>query len=110
MFAGRKGQRVVLSCQSATIDSRLSAGLQLFDAAGRELAAHRPQRHGDPVIDCTLPADGDYLVRLCEFTHAIGSPEHFYRLSISTLPWIDLVYPPMLEPGRTATVTAPERA
>src|SRR5207245_3365340 len=34
-----------------------------------------------------------------------GNPEHFYRLSITTAPWIDAVYPPMVEPGKPAKLT-----
>ncbi len=31
-----------------------------------------------------LPTDGDYFVRLCQFTYTAGNADYFYRLSIST--------------------------
>jgi hypothetical protein len=105
VFAGKKGQRVVVSCLASSIDSRLTAGLDFFDAGGRKLAHNRHYQDNDALVDCTLPADGDYYVRVYEFTHMQGSPEHFYRLSITTAPWIDAVIPPMVEPGKTTLVT-----
>ncbi len=105
VFAGRKGQRVVVSCLASSIDSRLNAELQLFDGSQRKLAYGRNYRGTDALVDCTLPADGEYYLRLCEFTHVFGSPEHFYRLTITTAPWIDAVYPPVLEPGKPTPVT-----
>jgi hypothetical protein len=105
VFAGKKDQRVVVSCQATSIDSRLQPAMDLYDAAGRHLAFNRHYQHNDAMLDCILPADGDYVIRLYEFTYTQGSPEHFYRLNISTAPWIDAVYPPMAEAGKTAQVT-----
>jgi hypothetical protein len=105
VFAGTKGQRVVVTCLASSIDSRLHPVLELFDKAGRILASNRYYKDTDAVLDRTLPEDGDYYVRLHHFTYAQGDAEHFYRLTISTAPWIDAVFPPMVEPGRPAQVT-----
>jgi hypothetical protein len=105
VFAGKKGQRVVISCLASSIDSRLIAGLELYDARGKRLAFNRHYHDTDALVDATLPEDGDYYVRLFEFTHALGSPDHFYRLTISTAPWIDAVFPPVVEPGKPAQLT-----
>ncbi|HEV3079377.1 MAG TPA: PPC domain-containing protein [Gemmataceae bacterium] len=105
VFHGKKGQRVVVSCLASTIDSRLLAALELYDSRGSQLAFNRHYRNHDALVDCTLPADGDYYVRLYEFTHSQGSPEHFYRLTISTAPWIDAVQPVVVEPGKTTSLT-----
>jgi hypothetical protein len=105
VFAGKKGQRVVFSCLASSIDSRLHAGLEVYDSKGRQLASGRHYNNNDALTDCTLPDNGDYYVRLYHFTHTQGSPEHYYRLSISTAPWIDAVFPCAVEPGRTTNVT-----
>jgi hypothetical protein len=105
VFAGKKGQRVVVHCAGASIDSRLSPELKLFDAAGSQVAYHRPPPGADGLVDYTLPEDGDYYVRLCQFTYTVGGPEYFYRLTVSTAPRIDAVFPPMVEPGKTSKVT-----
>jgi hypothetical protein len=104
-FAGKKGQRVLIHCLCAGIDSRLNPELRLLNAAQRQIAYHRPPPGEDGLIDITLPADGDYTVRLCQFTYTAGNAEHFYRLSISTAPYIDLVYPPMVLPGKPTQVS-----
>jgi len=105
VFAAKKGQRVVVSCLASSIDSRLQAGLELYDKTGRQLAFNRRYHGTDALVDHTIAEDGDYYVRLYEFTHTLGSAEHFYRLTISTAPWIDAVFPCMVEPGKTAQVT-----
>jgi hypothetical protein len=105
VFAGKKGQRVVFSCLASSIDSRFHAGLEVYDSKGRQLASGRDYNHNDAVTDCTLPEGGDYYVRLYHFTHTQGTAEHYYRLSISTAPWIDAVFPCAVEPGKTTSVT-----
>jgi hypothetical protein len=104
-FAGKKGQRVVVSCLATSIDSRAHPSVEIYDAKGRLLAANRNYQHNDAVTDAVLSEDGDYQVRVSEFTHTQGSPEHFYRLSVSTAPWIDAIHPCVLEPGRSTPVT-----
>jgi hypothetical protein len=104
-FPGRKGQRVLVRCAAGSIDSRLTPLVQLFDAAGRQLATNHDYRNRDAVLDCVLPEDGDYHVRLSQYAYQGGGAEYFYRLTISTTPWIDAVYPPVVEPGKPSTVT-----
>jgi hypothetical protein len=105
VFAGKKGQRVVVSCLTSSIDSRLFAGLELYSKQGSPLGANREYQDKDAVLDATLPSDSDYFVRVFAFTYTQGSPEHFYRLTISTAPWIDAVYPPVVAPGKKTAVT-----
>jgi hypothetical protein len=104
-FSGKKGQRVVVSCLASAIDSRLQPVLELYDKAGRQIAYNRSYHNNDALVDSTLPADGDYFVRLSQFTHTVGTPEYYYRLSISTAPWIDAIFPPVVEPGKPAKLT-----
>ncbi|MGH7225172.1 MAG: PPC domain-containing protein, partial [Gemmataceae bacterium] len=104
VFAGKKGQRVVFSCLSSSIDSRFHADLEVFGPNGR-LAYGRDYREHDADTDCTLPGDGDYYVRLFQFTHTQGTAEHYYRLSITTAPWIDAVFPCVVQAGKTSNVT-----
>jgi hypothetical protein len=105
VFAGKKGQRVVISCLADTIDSRAHPLLELFDANGKQIASNRNYHETDAVLDAVLPVDGDYKVRLCQFTYTQGGPEFFYRLSVSTAPWIDAVFPPVVEPGKPVQLT-----
>src|SRR5262249_25227404 len=105
VFTGKRDQRVVVSCLASSIDSRLFAGLELYSKQGSLLAANREYQGTDAVLDCSLPSDGDYHVRVFAFTYTQGSPDHYYRLTVSTAPWIDAVYPLVVEPGKKTTVT-----
>ncbi len=105
VFAGKKGQRVVLSCLASSIDSRLHPALEVYDTRGQRLGFNRRYNNNDALLDVTLPQDGDYYARLFEFTHTQGSAEHFYRLTVSTAPWVDAVFPPVAEPGKATQVT-----
>jgi hypothetical protein len=105
VFKGTHGQRVIISCLTSSIDSRLIAGLELYDATGKQLGSNIKYLDSDALLDAVLPEDGDYFVRLFSFTYTQGSPEHFYRLSISTSPWIDAVFPPIVEPGKSTRLT-----
>jgi hypothetical protein len=105
LFAGKKGQRVLVSCVSSAIDGRATPLVEVFDSAGRKLAANRNYRDSDALADLVLPADGEYYVRLSQFAYQGGGADHFYRMTISTGPWIDSVFPPVVEPGKPAQVT-----
>lgn len=105
IFAARKGQRVIVSCVTSSIDGRASPQLEIYDSSGRKLALGRGYRDNDALADVIIPADGDYIVRLSQFAYQGGGPDFLYRLSITTAPWIDAVFPPAIEPGKPAQVT-----
>jgi hypothetical protein len=96
---------VVVSCLASSIDSRLQPALELFDKAGHALASNRHYHEADAVLDWTPAEDADCYLRLHHFTYTEGSAEHFYRLTIAATPWIDAVFPPMVEPGKPAQLT-----
>ncbi len=105
IFAGKKGQRVIVSCLASSIDSRATPMIEIYDANAHKLASNRNYRDTDAVVDLILPADGDYFVRLFQFAYQGGGPDYGYRMTISTAPWIDAVFPPAIEPGKPAQVT-----
>ncbi len=97
-FGAKAGQRVIIDCWAMRIDSRMDATLVLYDAAGRELASNRDTNRRDPLLDFTVPKDGEYVVQLHDFLYG-GSEEYFYRLSIGVGPYLDFVFPPSGLPG-----------
>ncbi|MBI3821971.1 MAG: PPC domain-containing protein, partial [Planctomycetes bacterium] len=105
VFAGKKGQRVICSVLSTSVDSRLPALIQLFTATDNYLGSNRSYSQNDAVVDAVLPADGDYYVRICSFSYTQGGIDYFYRLTVSTAPWIDAVFPSVVEAGKEAQVT-----
>jgi hypothetical protein len=104
-FTAKKGQRVVISCDGSNIDSKLDPQLEVYDSKDNRLAKSLNYFDRNAVVDIIAPEDGDYLVRLCQVAYLYGNAGSFYRLTISTAPWIDAVYPPAVQVGKPATVT-----
>ncbi len=87
-FAGKKGQRVVVRCETREIDSKLEPVLALADSAGREVSRAR----SGGVLDYAFPDDGEFTLKLHDVTYRGGS-EFFYRLSVGTFPHIHYAMP-----------------
>jgi hypothetical protein len=104
-FSGKKGQRVLVSCLTTSIDSRLPAELQLYSSSGAYLGGNRGYANNDALLDAVLPDDGEYFVRVHSFSYTLGGVEYYYRLQITTAPWIDAIFPPIVEPGKDTQVT-----
>jgi len=104
-FAAKKGQRVLAYCAASSIDSRLQPLVEIYSLAGRPLTQNRNYHDNDALADLVVPADGDYLIRLSQFTYLAGGPQYFYRLTVTTNPWIDAVFPPAIEAGKPTAVT-----
>lgn len=96
----KAGQRVLVECAAAELDSKLDPVLLLYSADGKELGRNR--RRG--LLDWTASNSGDYVVRLQDLLNR-GGAEYFYRLSISDRPYLDAVYPLSVEPGTNRWIT-----
>lgn len=99
-FAGKAGERVIATCHAARIDSPLFCAIEIYSPSGKRLAYSRNQVRNDPLIDVTLPADGEYIIKLHDFTYA-GGIDFYYRLKISKQPYVDFVFPPFVQMGKT---------
>lgn len=103
-FAGQKGQAIVLEVAAASVGSKLNAILTLFDSQGRVLAGNNDfDSQADPLVAYSLPADGDYVVQIADLALA-GSAENYYRLTVSTLPFVTAVFPAHVPSGRAVQV------
>ncbi len=103
-FTAKAGQRVLASALTSSIDSKCRPLVEIFDKAGKRIAGNRNDRENNALADATILTDGEYFVRICEFAYQTGSNEHFYRLTLSTGPWIDVVYPPFVKRGQSTEV------
>ncbi len=97
-IAAKKDQRILVDCFAERIDSSLDATLVLYGTDGHKLRTVRDSESTDPVLDFTAPADGDYVVGVYDFVYR-GGADYFYRLSVTSTPWIDFVFPPAGQPG-----------
>jgi len=88
-FAASKGQRLLIECEAANLDSRLAPALILLDADSREIQT----RNNGEIVDFVPGTDGDYLLKVHDVLFR-GGPEYPYRVTISTRPHIDYVLPP----------------
>lgn len=103
-FTAMAGQRVLIQCQTLRVDSQMDASLVLLDASGNRLATSRNALRSEPLIDFTAPADGEYRVQVYDATYR-GGESFVYRLSVSTHPHLDFVFPPAGMPGTTGKFT-----
>lgn len=88
----KKDQRIVLSCFSEQLDSKMVPAITLFDAEGRELKRARMGAS----ISWSAPGDGPLFVRLNDSIYR-GGAEHPYRLQIDA----------KTEPATTSTAFYP---
>ncbi len=104
-FNAKAGQRVLVHCATSSIDSRARALVEIFDTSGKRLAANRNSKENDALADVAIATDGSYFVRVSEFAYQAGTADYFYRLSLSTAPWIDSIFPAAINPTGSTTVT-----
>lgn len=104
VFAAKKGERLIVNCWAARIDSALDATLRVYDAHGKELAESTDVFGKDPFLDVTIPEDGDYVLKVWDFVYT-GGGDYFYRLHVGAVPHIDAVIPAAVPPGKKTTVT-----
>ncbi len=99
-FSGKVGQKLVAAIAAHAIDVHgqyknfgiADFSLELLDANGRTLAAAEDSIGFDPLIEHTLPADGDYFVRVQLLNYG-GFPEAVYRLTLGEVPYITGAFP-----------------
>jgi hypothetical protein len=88
---GRAGETIVAEVLARRLNSPLDSILQLTDAAGQQLAGNDDledqasglnTHHADSYLMTTLPADGDYYLRIADAQNK-GGPHFAYRLRLS---------------------------
>jgi len=95
---------VVIECFGEKIDSRIDPAIVLLDPEGREVTRVHNTTHRDAVLDFTAPRDGDYVVGVSDFLYG-GGDQYPYRLSCDSGLYVDAVFPPVGEAGKTQQVT-----
>ena len=103
-FQGDKGQRVLVECRGVAIDLRMLATMEAYDAHGRRLSASQNATGPDSLMDLTLPARGDYYLKVFDAVFR-GGNEYFYRLHLHTDAHIDFVIPAAGLAGSSETYT-----
>ncbi len=97
-FTGVAGQRILLDGQCKRIDSHMDLAVTLFTESGTIIGESRYADAHESLVDVTLPANGQYFVKVHDALFAAG-PGYVYRLTIGPLPYLDFVFPPAGLPG-----------
>lgn len=91
-FRARKGETVRCEVQAARLGSPLDARLEVRDPQGRRIAENDDHFGADPLIVFTPPADGEYQVRIHD-TQNLGGQAHVYRLTLTSEPYVEHIFP-----------------
>lgn len=105
-FAGKAGQKLVAAIAAYSLEIHgqykdygiADFSLELLDADGRTLAAAEDTLGFDPLIEHTLPRDGDYFVRITMLNFG-GYPDAIYRLTLGEVPYVIGTFPSGLQRG-----------
>lgn len=103
-FTAKKGQRLLIDVLGQRLDSKIDATLAVYDAKLKQLGSSRDVNRRDPLVDLLVPADGEYFVKVYDFTYGGGS-DYFYRLAVHSGPYIDFVFPPIVTIGQKNKLT-----
>ena len=99
-FPARKGQRILIECRPDFLDTKNRPSLTLFSPGMQEVENERLSG----LIDYVIPADGEWHLRFSDLLFK-GGVDYPYRLTVSTRPRIDLVYPPVGREGSSVAFT-----
>jgi hypothetical protein len=91
-FSARAGDVLSAEVLSQRLGHKLDARLELFDAAGRPVAAIDGGSGADPMLIATLPAAGRYVLRIHDLAYE-GNQDYVYRLTLRIGPCISHLFP-----------------
>ncbi len=91
-FAATKGQTITCRVATSEFGSPLNARIEVRNAAGEVLGEQSPEGNTTPDVRFVVPADGEYQVRIHDIGFG-GLQDHVYRLTVTSGPVLDNVYP-----------------
>lgn len=99
----QSGQRMIVDCQCARLDTEFDPVLFLYSAEGTPLASNSDYTGRDPLLDFTAPLAGDYVIEVRDLRYTNGA---VYRLLIHDRPQVENVFPRAVQAGKTEQLTA----
>jgi hypothetical protein len=91
-FQAKQGQTIRCEVQAARLGSPLDARLEVRDPQGRKIAENDDYHGADPMIAFIASVAGEYQVHIRD-TLAQGGPAYVYRLTLTSEPHIERVFP-----------------
>lgn len=92
-FDAQAGQRLLLDGYASRIDSPIDLVMTLFDHSGNLVGERRRGASGDPMIQFTVPEDGEYFLKVHDALFRNG-PSYAYRIHVGSEPYLDCIFPP----------------
>jgi hypothetical protein len=109
-FAARAGQVLTFEVHCARIQDKIhdlqkhaDPLVTVYDLAGKELAANDDGYFADPVLEFKAPADGEYRVSVRDAKYD-GDARWAYALTVTDRPYVQHLFPPAGNPGKTIEV------
>lgn len=103
-FDGYEGERFVFEVKAFRLNNAsqqfFHPVITLYNHDGEELARSTGFYVLDPLIDCTIPADGTYYLGIRDLLYG-NNPSSVYRLSMGTIPYNTYLFP---SAGRIGTI------
>lgn len=104
-FHLKQGERALIVCEAAALDSRLAPVLDVLNAKGEKLPMRAVKAaSGVTLLDLRAPQEADYVLRLHDLAFA-GGAEYAYRLLISQAPFVETASSVVLQAGGRRKVT-----
>lgn len=91
-FAAKAGQIVSCEVNAARLGSGLDSRLEVLNSRGEVIAENSDTFGADSFVRFTAREDGNYTVRIHDIRFE-GLQHFVYRLTISSGPWLDRIYP-----------------
>lgn len=103
----KQGECLVMSAEHRRLAANTYLALYVRDSSGRSLPTTYDIRRMDPTFTFTAPAEGEYLLQLSDITGNMGNVDEgsYYRVTLTTGPWLDYATPPAVPRGQTTPVT-----
>ncbi len=107
-IALKKGECLVVAGESRGLGAPTNLLVRVRDAQARELLIQMDHRTRDPLVGFTAPADGTYFLELQEVMNNYSgiNADYVYRVTVTKGPWVDYTFPPSVQRGAPARVTA----
>lgn len=102
----KAGQCLVVAGEARSLGSPINLLCRIRDSQLRELMIQMDSRTRDTLLGFTAPADGEYFVELQDVmnNYSTVNADYVYRVTLTTGPWMESVYPPGVERGTASEV------
>ncbi len=91
-FVAKANETISCEVNAARLGSGLDSRLEVLNPSGEVIAENSDTFGADSFVRFTAPEDGTYTVRIHDIRFE-GLQHFVYRLTISSGPWLDRVYP-----------------